>query len=310
MEAPNLERRLAAILAADIEAFSRHMERDEAATLAVLSSHRTIIDALIDQHGGRITGTAGDSVLAEFGSVVAAVRCAVDIQNSLADANAKLDQERRLRFRIGINVGDVMVKDGDIFGDGVNITARLESLADPGGICVSRGVRDLLRNHRMVVFEDLGEQMVKNIAHPVRAFKIRLGETPSESDVPPSSESVSETGASPSGPTGKTEEELAVELAFWESAKDTSDPAELEAYLQRYPQGEFTALATTRLESLRKAAVEIEGEKPRPEEVEVEITFWESVKESNNPTMLKAYLEQFPNGLFAALAKIMLADLE
>ena len=132
MEAPRLERKLVAILAADVEGYSRHMERDEAATLATLSAHRVIVDELVNSHNGRITGTAGDSVLAEFASVVEAVDCAVKIQDALAAANEDLPEEHRLRFRIGINVGDVMVKDGDIFGDGVNIAARLENSGDAG----------------------------------------------------------------------------------------------------------------------------------------------------------------------------------
>ena len=165
MEAPHLERKLVAILAADIEGFSSHMERDEAGTLAVLSSHRLIIDASIAEFGGRITSTAGDSVLAEFASVVSVINCAVQIQDLLADENAELEEAQRLFLRIGINVGDVMMKDGDIFGDGVNIAARLETLAEPGGICVSRGVREHLRKHP-IAFADLGEQKVRNIAQP------------------------------------------------------------------------------------------------------------------------------------------------
>ena len=179
MEAPHLERKLVAILAADIEGFSSHMERDEVGTLAVLSSHRLIIDASIAEFGGRITSTAGDSVLAEFASVVSVINCAVQIQDLLATENDQLNEAQRLFLRIGINVGDVMMKDGDIFGDGVNIAARLEALAEPGGICVTRGVRDHLRRHP-IAFEDLGEQKVKNIAQPVRAFKVRMGEAPDE----------------------------------------------------------------------------------------------------------------------------------
>ena len=146
MEAPPLERKLAAIVAADVAGYSRLMEANEEQTLATLSAHRCIIDEVIARHRGRIAGTAGDSVLAEFASVVDAAHASVEIQDSLAEANKPLPAEHRMRFRIGINVGDVMVKDGDIFGDGVNIAARLESLAEPGGICVSRGVRDHVRN--------------------------------------------------------------------------------------------------------------------------------------------------------------------
>ena len=174
MEAPRLERRLIAILAADVEGYSRHMERDEAATLATLSSHRLIVDDLIASHNGRITGTAGDSVLAEFQSVVDALDCAMKMQEAIGIANERQPTEHRLLFRIGINVGDVMVKDGDIFGDGVNIAARLETLADPGGICVSRGVRDHVRKMGQYAFHDLGEQSVKNITRPIHVFRVRL----------------------------------------------------------------------------------------------------------------------------------------
>jgi adenylate cyclase len=131
MEAPPLERKLVTILAADIQGYSRLMGIDEENTLATLSAHRALTDAIIAQHGGRICGTAGDSVLAEFASVFAAVQCAVEIQRDLAQANLALGEERRMWFRIGINIGDVMVKDGDIFGDGVNIAARIEGLAEP-----------------------------------------------------------------------------------------------------------------------------------------------------------------------------------
>jgi len=164
MEAPELERRLAAILAADVEGYSRLMHADEEATMATLSARRMVIDDLISEHRGRIANTAGDSVLAEFASVLDAVSCAVEIQKALVQAN---EDEARLpmRLRIGINVGDVMVKDGDIFGDGVNVAARLEGLVKGGEICVSRGVRDHLR-HRG------GVQVV---AHPHTAKEIGYG---------------------------------------------------------------------------------------------------------------------------------------
>ena len=139
MEAPSLTRRLVAILAADVEGYSRLMSLDEEAALATLSAHRAAVDELIVAFRGRIANTAGDSVLAEFASVVDTVRCAVRIQKTIEDLNATLPEEQRMSFRIGINVGDVIAKDGDIFGDGVNIAARLQMLADAGGICVSRG---------------------------------------------------------------------------------------------------------------------------------------------------------------------------
>src|SRR5947209_6563796 len=174
MEAPPLQRKLVAILAADVAGYSRLMEADEEQALATLSAHRQTIDELILNHRGRIAGTAGDSVLAEFASVLDCAQAAVEIQAALAETNDAAPQDRRMEFRIGLNVGDVMVKDGDIFGDGVNIAARLQALAAPGGICVSRGVRDHIRHKLAVTFEDLGEQSVKNIARPVRAFSLRL----------------------------------------------------------------------------------------------------------------------------------------
>ena len=217
MEAPPLGRSSLRSLRPMSLDFSRHMERSETETLAVLSSHRVIIDASIGEHVGRITGTAGDSVLAEFASVVAAVNCAVQIQQLLAEENAKLDEPARLFLRIGINVGDVMVKDGDIFGDGVNIAARLETLADPGGVCVSRGVRDHLRKHRIVVFDDLGEQKVKNIAQPIRAFKVRIGEAPPTGEgkgEPEGTEDLEDDLSLTLPPTALDNPE--VEIAFWD----------------------------------------------------------------------------------------------
>src|SRR5271170_6828683 len=174
MEAPSLERKLVAILAADVASYSRLMEVDEEGTLATLSAFRVVTDSLISRHDGRICGTAGDSILAAFGSALAAVQCAVDIQNELAQSNNDLETHRRMQFRIGINVGDVMLKDGDIFGDGVNIAARLEGLADPGGICISRGIHDHVMKKLPFEFEDLGEQSVKNIALPVRVYRLLL----------------------------------------------------------------------------------------------------------------------------------------
>ena len=167
-----VERRLAAIFAADVDGYSRLMHADEEATLEILTAHRAIVDELIVGANGVIFGTAGDSVLAEFPSVVEALHSAIAIQQALRRANAALPEERRMNLRIGINVGDVLVKEGDIFGDGVNIAARLEALAEPGGICVSRAARDPLRDRVAVTFEDLGEHTVKNIARPVRVFRV------------------------------------------------------------------------------------------------------------------------------------------
>ena len=167
-----MERKLTAILCADVFGYSRLMGENEEATLHTLSSHRKLIDSLIEQHRGRFVNSAGDSVLAEFASVVNAVQCTVEIQTTLEAENANLPPERRMEFRIGVNLGDVLVDGEQIYGDGVNVAARLESLADPGGICISRTVHEQIRNKLALNYEDLGEQAVKNIAEPVRVFRV------------------------------------------------------------------------------------------------------------------------------------------
>ena len=167
-----MERKLTAILCADVFGYSRLMGENEEGTLRTLSSHRKLIDSLIEQHRGRFVNSAGDSVLAEFASVVNAVQCAVEIQVTLKAENATLPPERRMEFRIGINLGDVMVDGEQIYGDGVNVAARLESLADPGGICISETVHEHIGNKVALGYENLGEQTVKNIAKPVRVFRV------------------------------------------------------------------------------------------------------------------------------------------
>jgi adenylate cyclase len=169
-----VERKLTAILCADVHGYSRLMGGDEEATLVTLTAHRKIIDGLIEQHHGRFVNSAGDSVLAEFASVVEAVNCATDIQTALKAENAKLPPERRMEFRIGVNLGDVMVEGDQIYGDGINVAARLESLADPGGICISRTVYEQVRDKLALGYEDRGEQMVKNIARPVHVWRVML----------------------------------------------------------------------------------------------------------------------------------------
>ena len=170
-----VERRLAAILAGDVAGYSRLMGLDEEGTLAALKGHRrAVVDPKIAEHRGRIVKTTGDGILVEFASVVDAVRCAVDIQRQMAERNAQVPPEQRIEFRIGLNVGDIIIDDKDIYGDGVNIAARLEALAQPGGICVSRVVRDEVRDKLDFSFEDMGEQQVKNIARPVPTHRVRL----------------------------------------------------------------------------------------------------------------------------------------
>src|SRR5215469_11915509 len=173
-----MERKLTAILCADVSGYSRLMGEDEEATLRTLSSHRRLIDPLIEQHRGRFVNSAGDSVLAEFASVVNAVECAVAIQSKLKAENANLPSDCLMEFRIGVNLGDVMVEGEQIYGDGVNVAARLESLADAGGICISGSVHDQVRYKLALAYEDIGEQTVKNIAHPVRVWRVKLDGAP------------------------------------------------------------------------------------------------------------------------------------
>src|SRR6476620_5497198 len=155
------------------------MGADEVATLAALTERREILDGLIGTHGGRIANTAGDSVLAEFGSAVDAVRCAIEAQDALAKANSPLPEPRHINFRIGVHVGDVMVRAGDLFGDGVNITARLQTVARAGGLCISGVTYDQVRKILPLNFTDLGFQKVKNIEEPIRAYEVseRGGDT-------------------------------------------------------------------------------------------------------------------------------------
>jgi TolB-like protein/class 3 adenylate cyclase len=174
-----VERRLAAILAVDVAGYSRLMGEDEEGTLAALREvRRGLGDPKITEHRGRIVKTTGDGLLVEFASVVDAVRCAVEVQREMMARNADVPAGRRIEFRMGINVGDIIIEEGDIFGDGVNIAARLEALAEPGGICVSRVVRDQVRDKLAFTFEDMGEQKVKNIVRPVRIHRVRIDESP------------------------------------------------------------------------------------------------------------------------------------
>jgi adenylate cyclase len=173
-----VERRLAAILAADVAGYSRLMGEDEEGThTALIALRREVADPKIAEHRGRLVKTTGDGLLVEFASVVDAVRCAVEWQRAMALRNEEMPEERRIEFRIGINLGDIIIEADDIYGDGVNVAARLEALAEPGGICVSRVVRDQVRDKVVFGFEDLGEQQVKNIARPVRVYRIPSAET-------------------------------------------------------------------------------------------------------------------------------------
>ena len=173
MTSPRIERRLAAILAADVAGYSRLMGTDEVGTLKALKQHRRErIDPTIDRHNGRIVKTTGDGILVEFSSVVDAVGCAVATQRAMLAFNAGIHLDRRIVLRIGINVGDIILDGGDIFGDGVNVAARLEALCEPGGVCISRSANEQVRDKLSLTFADLGEQTVKNIARAVGVFVI------------------------------------------------------------------------------------------------------------------------------------------
>src|ERR1700760_646047 len=182
-----MKRKIAAIFAADVAGYSRLVAEDEEETLRRLASYRAVMDDFIAKSGGRIFNTAGDSVLAEFSSAVEAVRCAIDIQESLRTRNMAYPASRQMNFRIGITIGDVVERDGDLLGDGVNIAARLEGLADPGGVCVSHAVYEQVANKLSVRFADAGEQRVKNIPTPIRAYMV----------APPRGEAMVQTAAAP-----------------------------------------------------------------------------------------------------------------
>src|SRR5258708_7194832 len=166
-------RRLTTIFAADVAGYSRLIEADEEGTIARLHAHRReLIDPKIRDYGGRIVKTTGDGLLAEFASVVDAMRCAAEVQRGMLDRDAEIADDRHMRFRIGLNLGDVIAEDDDILGDGVNIAARLEALAEPGGICLSRTVRDQIRDRLHFPLNDMGEQNLHNISRAVRVYAL------------------------------------------------------------------------------------------------------------------------------------------
>ena len=171
-------RRLAAILAADVAGYSRLMGLDEAGTAQALREHRAVADPLVARHGGRIVKMTGDGVLIEFGSVVGAVECALALQQLASERNGALPDERRMEWRIGIHVGDVLVEGDDILGDGVNIAARLEGIAEPGGICISEDAFRQMHGKVATEFAHIGEQRLKNITSPLRVYRACLAATP------------------------------------------------------------------------------------------------------------------------------------
>src|SRR5262245_49283388 len=171
-----VERRLTAILAGDVVGYSRLMGEDEEGTLARLNAHRSeFLDPKIAEHRGRVVKRTGDGILIEFASAVDALRCALEVQKGMAERNVAVQPDKRIELRIGINVGDIIVEDGDIFGDGVNVAARLEGISEPGGICLSRAAYEQVKGKLAAAFEDAGEHRLKNIAEPVRVYRVQLG---------------------------------------------------------------------------------------------------------------------------------------
>jgi class 3 adenylate cyclase len=177
-----IQRKLAAIIAADVAGYSRLMSTDKAGTMQTLSAYRRLMDDLIMQHGGRIANTAGDSVLAEFASIFDAVECSVNVQMKLGEAAAGLTEDAALRFRMGVHLGDVIIRGTDLLGDGVNIAARLEGMAEPGGVCISGIVFEQIEGKIDLSFRSLGIQSLKNIARPIEVYAIELNE---EDRLPP-----------------------------------------------------------------------------------------------------------------------------
>lgn len=180
-----IKRRLAAIFCADVAAYARLMSVDETGTLFLLNAHSEVLDRQITQHGGRTANTAGDSIVAEFPSAVDAVRCALDVQERIAAVNEDVPQERRVVFRIGVHVGEVMIRNGDIFGDGVNIAARMEKLAQPGLVCLSGTAHEYVRKVLPLSFDDLGPQVVKNLSTPIRAYMVHPSTSVLSRTLPP-----------------------------------------------------------------------------------------------------------------------------
>src|ERR1051325_2762653 len=240
MSEERVERRLAAILAADVAGYSRLMEADEEGTLAAWKALlRELVDPKIKEHRGRIVKRTGDGALVEFASVIDAVRCAVEIQRDMAERNAGIAAERRIEFRMGINLGDIIIDEGDIFGDGVNVAARLEALAEPGGICVSRVVRDQVRDKLDFAFDDKGEQQVKNIARPVRVYRVETG--PPASSLAPLGRYAGGTPAAQ--PALPLPEELSIAVLPFQ---DLSGDSEQEYFADGIVEDIITALSRNR----------------------------------------------------------------
>jgi class 3 adenylate cyclase len=270
MEPLGVKRRLTCILAADAVGYSKMMGEDEVGTVRVLSAHRAVIDGIIAFHNGRIVGTAGDSVLAEFGSAVEAVRCAVEIQEALKTRNEALPEDHRLQFRVGVNLGDVVVKGEDLLGDGVNVAARLESIAEPGGVCIASSVYDQITGKLDLGFVDIGEQNLKNISRPIRVYRVAGAGVPMR-------RAPAKTGASGKGPMWAAASVVAVivtALAIawqvgWLSVGAPRAPAE---HAKMQATSEDLQRQTVAVEQAQHQTQDAAGDVKRNAEIEAELT--------------------------------------
>ena len=274
-----IKRKLAAILAADVAGYSRLMEADEEGTLRLLAAHRAVVDSIIDLHDGRVVNTAGDSVLAEFTSPVEAVRAAGEIQDALKTRNESLPEPRRMLFRIGLHLGDVMIKGSDLLGDGVNVAARLQAMAEPGGICISSSIFDQVEGKLSLRFQDIGEQALKNIARPVRAFVLRGAEAKAPARSAPKRRrrggvwaamiaaglvAVAAAGAYIGGFAPDFGARARKEAAAWDAVRTARDVPALESYLAAHPDGAHAPEARERISGLlAEARQAVEAERAR-----------------------------------------------
>jgi adenylate cyclase len=229
---PDLERKLATILSADVAAYSRLMAEDEEHTLRTFRGHKEVFEKLVELHRGRVFNTAGDAILAEFGSAVEAVRCATEIQAALRTRNDQLPDDRRVEFRIGVNLGDVMVQGQDLLGDGVNVAARLQGAAEPGGICIAGSVYDQIRNKLSLSFKPLGDVRYKNIPQAVRTFAIAeaVGDVVLTAELSPLLKAVAQRGCRYQVGKDMLFEQIPAYLEFF--GYGTATPEELRAVSQ------------------------------------------------------------------------------
>ena len=267
MNEQQIKRKLSAILSADVVGYSRLMGEDEEGTMRRLAELSSITNSVIDLHDGRVFNTAGDAVLAEFSSPVEAVRAAIEIQNAVQTRNKDIPADKQMLFRIGVNLGDVMIKDGDLLGDGVNVAARLQSIAPPGGICISGSVHDQIEGKLDLSFSAMGEQNLKNISRAVRAFELTpgrpAGARPKPKPVPAKSSRgwllptaivllvALGAGAYFGGflPFGPGQDQERERLA-WEAVKDSTNTNAVQGFLAEFPNGVHAGVARGKLSAL------------------------------------------------------------